>query len=211
MSVRFIHIRKSFVEWRTHGIHLCTSNLQFNCTIKTLLGKQCSWWRIKPMLIFFFFSWCDWAGSDWEIRMQGSERQVPVVSPAGFNGTVCGSSPELGAGTRDTQQPEHKHLTQTWQLLMEVVTLESKGLTRGSTLHYYFCCWCLYVAIGVVGKPAHGLFAQTEQRQPPLHRLHLLKNARFLTLLGSFATVCSEYIKMGKSPNGDYNISTKYY
>lgn len=51
-----IHIPKWFVEWGTHWAHLYTSNPQFSCALKTLLWKQFSWGKIKPMLFFLSFS-----------------------------------------------------------------------------------------------------------------------------------------------------------
>lgn len=61
--------------------------------------------------------------------VSGREQQEGAVSPA-VNGTVW------GAHSAVPQQPEHKCLTQAWQLLMEALTLEPQGLTRGSALYY---------------------------------------------------------------------------
>lgn len=165
MSVRFIHIFQWFLEWGTHWIHLCTSNLQSNCIFKTLLWKQCSWWRISQCYVVCFISNAIRLGQIGKSMCKGVSRQVQAVSPAGFSGAMCESSPELctGATACDTQQPGHTSLTQAWQLLMTVVTRSQRDWP-GSTLYYHFCCWCLYIVIRVVGSQNMAtLFGQIEQ------------------------------------------------
>ena len=164
MSVRFIHILKWFAEWGTHWICLCTSNLQFNCTFKTLLWKHCSWWRIKPLL-FFFPPDAIRLGQIGKSVCKGVSRQVQVVSPAGFNGTISESCPELCTEAGDVW-----HTAARTQMSYSSVAvthgssyLGARGTDQGFYVILLFSCLCLYIAIRVVGKPEHGRIVWTNR------------------------------------------------
>lgn len=122
---------------------------------------------------------------------KGASRQVQVVSPAGFNVSICESSPELCTGARDVW-----HTTARTQMsYLDVAAthgsnyLGVKGTDRSSTLYYYyFCCWCLYIVIRVIGKTEHGHIVWTNRpaTAPPSQTASPEKKCSFSDSAGEF-------------------------